>query len=369
MLSLRMIPLLDQPSLPLDTCRRRTLDDTDVRDPARTGGAAISLLQVRATVSRPPIRALAGIESADVPTPFRRRRLLSGRTSVSASADGGGLEAECHVAPGEDCGHGSTETAGGLPLCNPIMPDIAGLVDALGCGWDAFVQRDMAKLACLTRRACEFRPSCGRQVGVHIFVDGAFYKGRDRHRGGWAAVIVGEWSDGHHTWFTAEGFACGPLIDFTSRPVQAEYSSYDAEAAAILVVLAWQLAARFSAPVTVHFDAQAVGFAVEGVIAPRSSGEGIGLAGRARCVAQLLEARGQAPSYAWVKGHAGVLWNEIADRIAKASAIEATPPSQLPLAFWNFITSSALPWAWLTADRSGAFPDLETFETGCVRGP
>ena len=249
----------------------------------------------------------------------------------------------------------------------PTMPDAVKAVDALAHGWEAFVQRDIFSLACLTaaqKRACTLRPSGGRQVGMHLFVDGAFFKGCDRHRGGWAAVIVGEWSDGHSTWFAATGFACGSLLDFVCRPVQAEYSSYNAEAAAVLAVLAWQVARPPGIPVTVHFDAQAVGLAADGTIAPKSPGEGLGLADRARCVAQLLEARGQAPSYHWVKGHAGILWNELADRIAKASALEAIQPSVLPSAFWDFVTSSALPWAWLTADRSGAFPDFETLRRG-----
>ena len=182
----------DDPSLgsavsdPGPVAPAHALEDTGVQDPARTGGAAISLLQVQATVSRPPIRAPVGTAAADVSTPFGRRRLPSGRASTSASVDGGGLDAECRAAPGEERGHGSTEAADS-PLRDPIMPDIVGLTDAIGCGWDAFVQHDMAKLACLTasqRRACAFRPSCGHQVGVRIFVDGAFYKGRDRHRGG-----------------------------------------------------------------------------------------------------------------------------------------------------------------------------------------
>ena len=310
-----------------------------------------------------------------MPTPFGRRRLLSGKTPGEAPVppvDGGHLGVEGDTACGCDCDLAGPDTVGDPTSCSPIMPDVAKAIHALACGWDAFVQRELTSLACLTmkqRSACALRPPCGWPVAVHLFVDGAFFKGRDRHRGGWAIVIVGEWSDGHSTWFAADGFACGPLIDFASRPVQAEYSSYDAEAAAVLVVLAWQLAVPPGVPVTVHFDAQAVGFAAEGIIAPRSSGEGLGLAGRARCVAQLLEARGQAPSYEWVKGHAGVVWNEIADRVAKASALEAIPPSLLPSAFWDFVTSSALPWAWLIADKSGAFPDFETLRHGEYEAP
>ena len=307
------------------------------------GQDAASLLQTRVLVAR---------DGASVPTPFGRRS----------------------IARGPELSHSdlSSREQSTLPACGPRMPDIARIVVELSRGWERFVRRDFADLACLSscqKRACAFRPPGGHLVGAHVYVDGAFFKGRDRHRGGWAAVIVGEWSDGSGTWFAAEGFACGPLIDFTRRPIQAEYSSYDAEAAAVLVVLAWQLAVPFPVPVTVHFDAQAVGFAVEGVVAPRCSGDGLGLAGRARRVAQLLEARGQAPSYVWVTGHAGILWNELADRIAKASALEAMPSSHLPPAFWNFVESQALPWAWLTADKSGAFPDLETLRRGTYEAP
>ena len=153
-----------------------------------------------------------------------------------------------------------------------------------------------------------------------------------------------------------DGYAGGPLIDFARRPLQAEYSSYDAEAAAMLVVLTWHLAQPRALLAAVHFDANAVGQAAEGLVAPRDPGEGLGLAGRARCVAQLLEAQGRAPKYSWVKGHAGIVWNEVADRIAKASAIETLPAAVLPEPFG--LLSPLVPCRGLGSLPTGLVPFL-----------
>ena len=236
---------------------------------------------------------------------------------------------------------------------------IVALLEGLADPWDGFLRCDAETLPCLSatqQRACAYRPLDGYVVSRHVFVDGAFYKGCKRHKGGWAAVFVAELCTPAGTVFAFDGYAGGPLIDFTRRPVQAEYSSYDAEAAAMLVVLTWHLSQPRALITTVHFDANAVGQAAEGLAAPRDPGEGLGLAGRARCVAQVLEAQGRAPTYSWVKGHAGMLWNEVADRIAKAFAMETLPAIALPELFWDFVASRSLPWAWLVADRSGAFP-------------
>ena len=41
----------------------------------------------------------------------------------------------------------------------------------------------------------------------------------------------------------------------------------------------------------------------------------------------------------------------------------------LPEPFWTFVASRSLPWAWLVADRSGAFPDVEQFCKGTYESP
>ena len=180
---------------------------------------------------------------------------------------------------------------------------------------------------------------------------------------------MAEWSTPQGTVFALDGYAGGPLVEFAIRPLQTEYSSYDAEAAAMLVVLTWHLAQPSALLNAVHFDANAVGQAAEGLVALRDPGEGLGLAGRARCVAQLLEAQGRAPKYSWVKGHAGILWNEVADRLAKAFAMEALPATFLPEPFWLFVASRSLAWAWLVADRSGAFPAIQQLNDGMYESP
>ena len=148
------------------------------------------------------------------------------------------------------------------PVNASTLPDVASEVALLADQWHSFLRRDAMSLPCLTaaqRRACMDWPAEGSVAGRHIFIDGAFYKGSDRHRGGWAAVAVIEWSTPWGPCFAFEGYAGGPLIEFTKRPLQAEYSSYDAEAAAMLVVLTWHLAVPEMPHTTIHFDANAGG--------------------------------------------------------------------------------------------------------------
>ena len=326
---------------------------------SREGSVSTSLLQVRAFRSRAAV---------SVPTPFGRRSLEPCAGPPHDCFFAGAQASTCHTGIG--AGHESTGNV--LPHLAPHTPEIVGLVQGLAGQWDGFLRGDTGALPCLSdahKRACAHRPLEGYVAARHAFVDGALYKGRDKHRGGWAAVVVAEWHTPQGTVFAFDGYAGGPLVDFAKRPLQAEYSSYDAEAAAMLVVLTWHLAQPEFLLRAVHFDANAVGQAAEGLAAPRDPGEGFGLAGRARCVAQLLEAQGRAPQYSWLKGHAGILWNEVADRLAKAFALEALPATALPEPFWQFVASRSLPWAWLVADRSGAFPDVQQLSEGVYESP
>ena len=115
------------------------------------------------------------------------------------------------------------------------------------------------------------------------------------------------------------GWPGGPLVEFTKRPLQAEYSSYDAEAAAMLVVLAWR-----------SLQCRIPRF----ILMPR-------LLGRRPKVWSRPKSQEQALGWQ-VKGHAGLLWNEVADRIAKACALGTVPATVLPEAFWTFASSDVI---------------------------
>ena len=334
----------------------------DGQDLSAGASGALSLLQISAVGSR---------HTAIVPTPFGRRQ-VRGPRPPSSVLHPVCQSASCHAEGATDTAHSAEVVQSPAPSPAIKAPDIVERIAGLTGPWDGFLRWDIESLPCLSvaqKQACTYQPAEGFVVARHVFIDGAFYRGRDRHKGGWAAVFVAEWCTPAGIVFAFDGYSGGPLIDFARQPLQAEYSSYDAEAAAMLVVLTWHLSQPRALIKAVHFDASAVGQAAEGLVAPRDPGEGLGLAGRARCVAQLLEAQGRAPTYSWVKGHAGVLWNEIADRIAKACAMETLAAAVLPEPFWDFVASRSLPWAWLVADRSGAFPDIWQISAGTYESP
>ena len=102
-------------------------------------------------------------------------------------------------------------------------------------------------------------------------------------------------------------------------------------------------------PVVSHFDCKASGHAAEATYAPTALSRNIVRATRG--LLQRRERTGARISFAHIKGHAGNVFNEIADDFAKAGA-DCFICTQTPFTLaseWYSSDSPIAEWAWLVS--------------------
>ena len=131
-----------------------------------------------------------------------------------------------------------------------------------------------------------------------------------------------------------------------------------AEACAVHHAMLWHYThAHHFTPCHIHYDSKAAGCAAEGLY--NASPNIVAITRASRGIAHFLEERGAIVSFTRDHSHMGHPFNELADALAKATALlhyKADRPAIPPLHFYDQ-TRPLAEWLWLTdlpADRKKA---------------
>ena len=285
---------------------------------------------------------------ASIPTPVGRRRVAVPSPPASAP-----------TAPPVERGDGTA-----WPTSLQALRDETRLLTVLGA---VPLRRNLQKIPGLAlpyRSISALLPGPPETcVAMHVFTDGSFDPGARLHRGGWAFNVFIQQTDASQP-LAFLGYACGSLRPWVASSAAIDYSSYDAEAVAILMAAIWALPLTAGLPIHFHVDSQSVLGAANGSYQTAGSETDRAAAALARAAVQILEAQGRTIVWHWVPGHKGIAGNEISDALSKAAALEVWQDTDLPTAVWNVVLHPLFGWLWRDFTATDDCPPLDFLQAG-----
>ncbi|CAE7330694.1 unnamed protein product [Symbiodinium natans] len=231
----------------------------------------------------------------------------------------------------------------------PTVEQLRNCLQAISMPWSGFWEWPAKLLSAkLCQQVAPWGGMDGPVLAFHVFTDGSAKHGK----GGWGAVLCVQTAEDVSLPFRLVGVAGGPTGKLFPLDESLAQTNNTAEAQALLVASLFAFSAG-KIPVHLHGDScitlgEAAGWS--NTIRPKEGGEPL-LHDALRMVTHCLLERGISLQHHWVKGHSGLLWNEIADRIADAGRREK-------LASVPFLRHPLLPWAWLAHTGAG-LPSLD----------
>ncbi|OLQ12453.1 hypothetical protein AK812_SmicGene3619 [Symbiodinium microadriaticum] len=175
--------------------------------------------------------------------------------------------------------------------------------------------------------------------GVDVFTDGSFDGASS-----WAYVCVASTSAGRFILAWARGVVALPGDDWWIGAE--EHSALNGERSAVFWAMSWILGVHSTIPCRLHCDCIVAAFQAAGKFGSSQSDR---LAVACRSLAHVLGVLGKfrADTIRHVKGHNGHPYNELADVLAGASAVEVSdiPGHFRPFSAW--VAAHVIEWLWL----------------------
>ena len=238
-------------------------------------------------------------------------------------------------------------------------------LQALAMPWLGFWSGEFHLLpARLRQRIRSSTHADGPIVAFHVYTDGS----ADRHGAGWGAVLCAQHQGNPADDLRFVGLAAGPVGPET-HPFRSA-SNNAAEAYALAVATAFS-ASVHCVPCWLHSDSKLALGEAAGWNAPiqlqHDDPQAQSIHDALRHLTLSFHASGTNPQHAWIKGHAGHLWNEAADRAADLGRKKLVC-SPVPATFGRVLKHPLLPWAW-AAHQHADMPSLESLCSGAYEPP
>ena len=252
--------------------------------------------------------------------------------------------------------------------CPPPFEGVAGIracLQALSIPWRNFWGKpeDIVP-AVLLKNVTKVQAHGPPITAFHVFTDGSSKAGK----GGWGAVLCAQHDHQGEMPFSLVGVAGGSTGLLFAHSCDADHTNNAAEAQGLLMATLFALSTG-PVPLHLHGDSKiAIGEAA-GWSAPVEPAEGPAsqVHKALRYVTQVLQEMGKPLAHHWVKGHAGCVWNEIADRVADAGRTGKIRTALAPCVY-AIVRHKLLPWAWMTHNHA-TLPSLDDMARGQYEKP